>query len=316
VMSCIVTGSGGGLGRYLISELLENTNRVVIGISRKNSRGLLGPSGSRLITIEGDLRDAKFVRDVLSKYAKSTLIHCAANWNGFNLDRDILENNTSVTLNILNNLPNDISRFVYISSAGVYSDGYSTERGSQITATNSYGFSKQISEKLVREYTSYYGRPFTIWRPFHMVSPYEDSTSTGSHICTDFSTRLINEKETIYLDSENWEKRIPLTWVGDIAECIVRYLTSPKMTNQTYNIANSELRSVNEIAVMIMEAALESGLNVKTEQLIYDSQADISKEVIEVDWIDKLNIATGWKAKSDYAATIKNFIAERFQLSR
>lgn len=314
-MTCIVTGSGRGLGRYLIRELLKNTSQKVIGVSRENAQSSASLNCDRLVTVNGDLTDANFVKDVFSKHGKSTVIHCAANWNGFNIDKRILENNTISTLNILNNLPQDVSRFVYISSAGVYSGGYTTENGSQFTSTHSYGFSKQISEKLVREYTSYYDCPFTIWRPFYMVSPYEDSKSAGSHLCTDISTRLIIERETIHLDPKNWQKRIPLTWVGDIAECIVKYLSSKAMVNQTFNIAHSELRSVNEIIVKIMEIAYETGLDVKPEQLVFDDQIKYLKEELKVDWFDKLGLATGWRAKSDYVTTIKNFIEEKYEVA-
>jgi len=315
VKHVIVTGSDGSLGRSIVKSLRHKRPEYKrIRIQRhadtffKNSA-----KNEDEVTYVGDLTDSSFVASVLSLYDNATIIHCAAKWNGINRDTSILENNTVSTLNLVNHLRDDIKRFVLVSSSGVYGDEVDEATPLRVPP-NSYGLSKYVSEKLVLAYASYLGYEFTIWRPFHLVSPYEKVGTDGTHVCTNLAYQLVEQGQTLRLPPHCWKKTIPLTWVVDVADFLVEHLSSTQTRNRVFNIGNAELVSVNEVAIGIVRRAENLGLiNAGTMDRCTDNRTCTNPLI--VNWFERAVQEAGWNARIPPITIIDKFLEKRYGAS-
>ena len=100
--SVLVIGSNGNLGQFITENLRNVSDRLqLVRVEKCTLDKALNPTNTSEKIHFGDLTDRDFVQSVLSMYENSTVIHCAARWNGLNRDSTILSNSRSMTYNSL-----------------------------------------------------------------------------------------------------------------------------------------------------------------------------------------------------------------------
>lgn len=297
----LIIGSEGSLGKFLVKDLSENYEVIRIGRRKqdtpKNYGDFLSPYF--LERIFADHKDIKYV------------IHCAAHWNGFNNDFDIAYNNSSITLNILKHC-NNIKHFVYVSSSGVYDNISKSTETSNINMDSSYRLSKFFSEKLVELKSIESGFTHTIWRPFHIVSPYETYNEGSSHICTNISHKIADQ----YIDIESFSqhKLIPLTWVGDVSDCIVSHMKDSRSFGQIFNIGNNEA-SLWNIACEIIKLSIDFNLISEKSKEAYDEsiyKTPFAESSYSYNKFNKIKKVLGWWPKLSPQETILKFMKVKY----
>lgn len=255
----LLTGASGSLGRCIFS-ILKNAHINVTGTSRSFS--------SDLDYERGDLLDVDFIASLFKKYPITHVIHCASSWSGRNLDPDITINNSISTINLLKNLPLSIKKIVYISSSAVYEGHEIREMNESIdnlSPVSSYGISKLFCENMVKMVSKKIGCMYTIWRPIHIVSPFEVFNHLSSHITTNLFHSIINN---LPVNKMNMDKKIEFTWVGDVAECIVKTINDQRSNNEIFNISSVYKYTIRTLISNLMTEMSRRGFIVNQEEIL------------------------------------------------
>ena len=305
-MQCVLlTGSEGSLGTFVARCLCGNDFKIV-RVGRRQEHNIY-PGGG--LYYKGDLQDKNVLDLIFNNHSIDYVIHCAALWNGFNSDFSIIYNNVSITLNLLNYCKS-IKKFVYISSSGVYENFNEAplEDASLglFRPASAYGLSKLISEELI---VARYDIPFVIFRPFHIVSPEEKYCPGSSHICTDVAHNVIECSRKIKLDVFSKNKRLPLVWVGDIAELIVSSLLDGRYHNNIFNVGNlNEITPFHAVAEVIKIA----------EEMGYVSDGLKNIEIPDLPVFEddlrfrKIESLLGWRAVTTPQDCVRKFMSFKY----
>ena len=303
-MKVLVTGSEGSLMQSVIPYLRDGGCEVR-GVDNFFRHGV-----SRRVRpyefIQGDLIERDLARDVTRGI--DVVIQGAAQIfgvTGFHqVPADILAHDVTLHQNLLwGAKQNGIRRFVYISSSMVY------ERCSTVPSredhTNDmevpwtdYGLSKLVGERLCRAFQVQYDLPFTIWRPFNIITPYEKSEGEPgtSHVFADFIQRIvINPERPMRILGDGNQVRC-FTWIGDVARAIAKHLTTPESENEVFNLGNPCPVTMKELAYMIFDRALRKGLIAEDAPLEFLQLPVFDDDVrIRIPAIEKVSTRLGWK---------------------
>lgn len=300
----LITGSEGALGKFVNRSFRYHFPEYnIIGVDVKNPI-----SNENDEYYYGDLTSDVFVSILLHNIRPDYIVHCAARWNGLNYDESICKDNISMTNNILRHVDKEkIKHFSYLSSSAVYGDSNRYDMEEDLVPNSSYGVSKLTCEKLVKADSERYGFSYTIWRPFHIVSPEEMYNPGSSHICTDFCYKIIDLGQRMQIDFLSDVKKIPLTWVEDVSDCIVKNIGNSSCINQTFNIGTPEMRSVRDVAVEIIIVANTMGLiNWGSNLVIDESDFDMHTG------FNKLSRDIGWTAETLFKESVEKFIDYKY----
>jgi UDP-glucose 4-epimerase len=272
-MKILVTGSEGSLMQAIIPKLLAQGHSVT-GVDNLYRYGKQSNSaGVNYEFIRMDLTDSNKTIDLCCGY---DVVFLAAakiyGVGGFNYYcADILSDDITIQRNVLRScaLHNSTQRVVYISSSMVYETciqdiNYPVTEDlvdDCILPKTEYGVSKLIGERMCQAFKKQYNIDYTIWRPFNIITPHEQSMSEQgfSHVFSDFITNIVDKKlNPLPIIGDGNQIRC-FTWIDDVAEIIATYSTRLKTINQAYNICNVEPMSMRNLAEKIFLQSGQSG---------------------------------------------------------
>jgi len=304
----LVTGSEGSIGQFIVRKIkpyFQNVKIVRVDKFFNNTN----KNYSDNILYLGSLTDLEFCQKLFSENEITHIIHCAAQWNGFNQDVDVLYNNLLSINNLLFAMSSNVKKLVFFSTSGIYEDVDPMESSSIDYPQSSYGVSKLLGEKLVRQFSDNKNFFYTIYRPFHIVSSAENYKKGQSHVCTDMCYRIIECHENINIDELNHDRKIGFTWVEDLVDAIIENLDNDKTNNEIFNIGTSEKHSVKDLVNEILEHANNYKLNSTDLNPFMDSH--VSNDTLDPRF-RKIKDVCGWQAKTTFSDCIKNFISNKY----
>jgi nucleoside-diphosphate-sugar epimerase len=158
------------------------------------------------------------------------------------------------------------------------------------TPTTGYGLSKLIGERMLKEYSLQYGINYVIWRPFSIITPYEqsDSESGISHVFADFIKKIVIDKNKEIEIFGNGEQTRCFTWIDDIAKIIAEQSFSPLTDREIYNVGNEEPTKVIDLAKMIFKLSGRTDAFCPKFVSIYDDDVKYrvpsSAKVAQIGW--------------------------------
>lgn len=301
-MRIVVTGSEGSLMQSVIPKLLARGHEVV-GIDNLYRYG-----------VKSDLagRDYEFFQQDLIDRAKvfeltqgaDAVIHAAAKLYGvlglLHHRADILGDDTAICSNVLQAcVANNISRVVYMSSSMVYDSciqDINVPLVENMTDTcplpkTDYGLGKLVCERMVEAFRQQYGINYTVWRPFNIVSPHEQSMKElgFSHVLPDFVNNILVRKLNPLPIIGNGEQIRCFTWIDDVSNIIADHSFSAASENQVFNVCNVEPTRMKDAARMIYAA-----LGNNPDDLQFETSKDYVHDVkVRVPSIDKLQTLLG-----------------------
>jgi nucleoside-diphosphate-sugar epimerase len=301
-MKIIVTGSEGSLMQTIIPRLLAQ-GHTVVGIDNLYRYGVKSATaGIDYDFYQQDLIDRECVVE-LTKGADA-IIHAAAKLYGvlglLNYRADILGEDTAILGNMLNAcVKNNIPHIVYMSSSMVYDScvqDVTVPLVESMTDTCSlpktdYGLSKLVGERMCEAYRQQYGISYTIWRPFNIVSPHEQSmTEIGfSHVLPDFVNNIVIKQLNPVPIIGNGEQIRCFTWIDDVADIIAEHSFAPGANNQVFNVCNVEPTQMKDAARLVYSF---TGKNPDDLQFI--TTADYAHDVkVRIPSVNKLQQALG-----------------------
>jgi nucleoside-diphosphate-sugar epimerase len=244
----LVTGATGFIGSRVIQSLLERGFRKIrcfarlsSDVSRIEALIAASPAGTQIELLKGNLlsRDdcAAATEDV------KVVLHLAAA-RGEKSIPDAFMNSVVTTRNLLDAAlaSGALRRFVSVSSFSVYSNA---ERAAGVPLDencpmerrperrgDAYSFAKVKQDEIVLDYGRQYGLPYVIVRPGYVYGPGNEPI-TGRVGIGSFGIFL-------HLGGSN---TLPLTFVDNCADAIVRAGLTPGIDGQVFNVVDDDLPS-------------------------------------------------------------------------
>lgn len=315
-MKIVITGSEGGIGRYIATECLRQRPRDEIVRVTRNINFANDP-GYEI----GDLRHHSFVRKVVAD--ADIVIHAAA-WPYDRTDLnirplDIMANDIEATTALLAAIAdrrtfNTGGHVVFLSSATVYEgsdERAPSEEDDRQMPSTVIGLSKAFSEHAIRTWEKQTAGVYTIWRLFNVVTPHEQHEEPG-HIQTDLYRRIFVDHDP-QLQLWDGDRMRCFTWVGDVAKSIVRYLDDERAWGNTFNLGSDEPLTAVELADTMLHVGHELGV------LPDEYNPPITVLATErggqscLPSITKARIALNWKPETSSLACIEQFVKAKLE---
>lgn len=233
-MNAAVTGATGFLGRALLPVLAPQFDQIRALVRRADDEPLIRKLGAT--PIHGDLIIPGGC-DGLARVG-DVLFHAAARVELLGTRSDFFATTVEGTRRLLDAaLPLGLARFVYISSAAVYSLSHAgpavraDRTPTRPAAYNYYGQAKLAAETLVRAECERAGCPWTILRLGFLYGP------GNRGMVTHFLPML--DRKLVYVIG-NGKNRIAALYVDDAARAVLLAGTHPSAAGRVYDVANDE----------------------------------------------------------------------------
>jgi len=305
-MKVLVTGSEGSLMRWVIPRLVEAGHEVT-GVDNFFRYGREERERPYEF-VEGDLTDEALVKDLLRD--KDTIIQAAARIfgvKGFHkYPADILNRDLMLHQHILWHAKNaDVGKVVYISSSMVYErcetvPSREEDVDEQRVPYTDYGLSKLVGERLCRAHGEQYGLDYTIWRPFNIITPFEEAEGEQgiAHVFADFMQRLLVEKKNPMPILGDGEQIRCFTWIDDVASAIANHIDDPRTSRESFNLGNPTPTKMRELAEKIFALGKKRGFDIPSDTLRFKHLPIYEDDVrLRVPSIEKAKSVLGWEPK-------------------
>ena len=282
----LITGGAGLIGSHIADRLiLEGYEEIVVldNFTRGRRQNLESASASgRLSFVEGDVRDAKLVRDVTEGIdivfheAAIRITQCAEDPR---LAHDVL---ATGTFNILEAaVAAQVKRVVYASSASIYgqAEEFPTTEGHHGYGNRTiYGAIKLYGEGLLRSFYEMYGLDYVALRYFNVYGPRMDAFGVYTEVMIRWMERLAAGKPCLILGDGS--QTMDFVFVDDIARANTMAAKS-SITDDVINVASGVETSLTQLAetlgrVMGVNLSPEYGPARKATP-VWRRLADVSK---------------------------------------
>lgn len=279
----LVTGGAGFIGSHVIDRLVGEGTQVTAldNFSSGNAKNLASQVGLGLGRLfEGDIRDRSKVNEVLQGVEKVVHLAAMADHEACLRNPELAnEVNAKGTLALLEGArKNDVTRFVYASSAALYGEPRKLpiSEGAELTPLAPYGVSKLAGERYCFDFMKDYGLKVICLRFFNVFGP-RQTARQYSGVVTEFMKNL-SKGQPPAIHGDGLQSR-DFVNIKDIVEAIILALDS-KGAKGVYNIATGKETTINELADTLIKISNQSVNAVHVSARSGDirrSVADISK---------------------------------------
>jgi len=279
----LICGSEGSLMQAVIPYLVKNGHKV-IGVDSFFRYGKIRRKKNYKF-INGDLCNRDFVEKIFKKNKIDFVIQAAARIfgvRGFHkYPADILAYDILLHQNILwSAKKHKIKRVIYTSSSMVYErakniPSQEKDVNNMLIPLTDYGLSKLVGERLSVAFYKQYGLPYTIWRPFNIITPFEKGEKEPgiSHVFADFLRKILIERQNPVEILGDGKQIRSFTWVYEIAEAIASHSFEETTKCKIFNLGQhnkkgkAEAITMNELAQKIFDKGKGCGIIHKNKKL-------------------------------------------------
>jgi UDP-glucose 4-epimerase len=320
-MKILLCGSEGSLGQALITELVKAGHEIVGVDNLMRHQKRPHRTKQRYVFYKGDLTSLYECTKINELHGPfDAVIQGAARiWGvgGFNADcANILIDDTRLNGNVLE-IFGYVKRFVFISSSMVYERAVQSlklpVKESQIdlniapAPNTEYGLSKYVNERMVIANEKQHGTPYTIWRPFNIITPYEKAEKEigYSHVFADYLENILVRKvESLPIIGDGQQIRC-FTWIDEVAYAIANFSFLPESKNDTFNIGNPEPIRMIDLAHMIVDIGHEKKM-LTNNTLSYYTAKNYQNDVrVRVPDISKLQEKFNWRPRQTTEESVR-----------
>jgi dTDP-glucose 4,6-dehydratase len=309
VKRVLVTGGAGFIPSNFIRWLLAHTPWEVVSLDALTYAGNVENladvmSHERLSFVEGDIRDAELVHDVVAEvdvivnaaaesHVEKSILHGGSEFVRTNVE------GTQILLDAIRDAP--VERFVLISSSEVYGTAERAPMDEEhpLNPRSPYAATKAGADRLAYSYFVTYGLPIVIVRPFNNYGPRQHPEKVVPRFITH---ALQDEPLTIHGDghaTRDW------LYVDDDAEAIAALIDAPvdDVAGEVLNVATGVDISVEEIADAVL-AALRKPASLKTH--VSERPGQVDRHIGSTEKIARL---TGWRARTSFEDGLARTVA-------
>lgn len=262
----LITGSEGNIGCYLVAAVRSRYPEwTVLRVKNGSGRPFFDSLSGCYV---GDLRDQEMCELIFGSNVVDYVVHAAStSYSHAGYKRypfSVLYNDCAITFNLLRHTKT-VKKFIFISSALAYEHASDSLLTEDMTArlpapTSSYGVAKHLGEQAVQQASLEHGMPYTIWRPFNVVSPLESTAGEGRHVFVDFYRRIFIERVTEFGIFGSGKQVRCFIWVEEAVRCIVDALEDEATNNQVINLARDEPISLVQLKDLLVKIGKEMGV--------------------------------------------------------
>lgn len=275
-MRVTISGSNGFIGKHLVRTLLS---KGIVPFELNRSNGF-------------DLSNSEFLTDVPEF---DLFIHLAANSfvpDSYSHPKLFYYNNFVSTLNALELCRKYNARMIILSSY-VYGHPVSLPIAEDhpLDSANPYAETKIISERLARAYNRDFGVPITIFRPFNIYGPDQNSNFLLPLIIDQIKSGKVSLKDS--------RPKRDYIHVKDVVNAIILASESSCEGFNIYNLGGGISYSIPDV-VDIIRSILGQDIPFYVEfseerrpNEILDTIAEISKARRELNWEPSISLRTG-----------------------
>jgi UDP-glucose 4-epimerase len=181
----LVTGGAGYIGAHVCRELIKAGHGVTVIDNLSTGKRENIPAEVKFL--EGDVKDANFLRDVFSANEIYAVVHMAADIEveeSVRAPEKYLQNNTLNTVQLLN-IMNEygVRNIIFSSTAAVYGEQEEmpVKETARLRPNNPYGYSKLMAEKMIKYYSNYLGFRSVVFRYFNACGCDFDGQVRATH---------------------------------------------------------------------------------------------------------------------------------------
>jgi len=299
----LVTGAAGFIGSHVVDECLALGMEVVA--TDDLSGGFRENVAAEARWIEGDLRDADFVRSLwsdgrydhvyhLGAYAAEGLSHFIRAYN--------YRNNLEATVNLVNQaILNDCERFVFTSSIAVYGAGQVPMTEDQVPQPEDpYGIAKYAAELDLRAAHEMFGLDWIVFRPHNVYGERQNIADPYRNVIGIFMNNVLRGR-SMPVFGDGLQTRA-FSHIADVAPVIAQSPLVERATNEVFNIGADTPYTILELAREIAEAF---GVEPEVEHLparneVVHAFSDHAKVRDVFDPPEPLDLRTGIRRMADW----------------
>jgi nucleoside-diphosphate-sugar epimerase len=243
----LVTGGSGFIGSHVVDRLLERGAREVVVFDKVVRRENLELSGKRVTVVEGDVTDARAVRE--ASEGADGVFHMAVLPLGPSVQNPRLAHDVNVggSLNVFEAARDaGIEKVVYSSASSVYGDTEeTTDESHPLNTRTMYGATKLAGELYLRAFNDAYGLPYVTLRYMNVYGPRQE----GGLVMGVTRRLLAGEAPTLQGDGS---QSFDFVHVRDVADANVHAMASD-VSDETFNVGSGGEASVREVAEKLIE---------------------------------------------------------------
>lgn len=251
----LVTGAAGFMGSHVADACLELGMQVVA--TDDLSGGFLENVPGEAKWLEGDLRDAEFVRSLwddgpydyvyhLAAYAAEGLSHFIRAYN--------YRTNLEASVNLINNaVRGKTTRFVFTSSIAVYGAGQLPMREDLAPQPEDpYGVSKYAVELDLAAAQHMFGLDYTVFRPHNVYGERQNISDRYRNVIGIFMNNVM-QGLPMPVYGDGLQSRA-FSHIADVAPLIARAPLVDGTRNEVFNVGADEAYTILELGRRIAEA--------------------------------------------------------------
>ncbi len=293
-MKIIITGGLGYLGGRLADLLIKNNHDIILLTRQKKVNSKL-KGKAKIILV-----DWNSLQKIESNFKNVDCIIHAASMNATDCEKDPIfaeKFNTEATESLIQlSIKHGIKKFIYISTAHVYSNFLKGEisEDSPTLNTHPYALTKQKAEAHVLNYSSKKLINGLVLRLSNAFGPPVDiNTNCWSLVLNDVAKQLVTNNKSI-INSSGRQRRDFIT-MTDACRAILHLLHKDDLKYFIYNIGGEWSPQIKEIIIILVKR-YEFLFNIKPDMIFLDS---IIENFAPLKYnIERLKL-TGFKPQSD-----------------
>ncbi len=305
-MKILITGGAGFIGSNLVEKLAEKNELIVID----------NLSGGRKEFIEPFLDKVKFYKvDLLNNVndyfsGVEEVWHLAADPSVKDSSIETFFRDLEITKNVLEaSRKNKVKRIFFTSSSTVYGESkLNTPENCETKPISFYGATKLACESLISNYCSLYKIQGFLFRLANIIG----KNSTHG-VIYDFVRKLSKNKEELKILGDGKQTKSYLS----VSDCINGMLMARDKAKEKINIFNLGSRdktNVKEIAEIVVEEMISSGLLQKKPKFKFTGgvdngkgwEGDVKEMLLDISKLEKL----GFKPRSSSKEAVREAVRE------
>ena len=254
----LITGGAGLIGSHIADLLVaEGIPELVIldNFVRGRRENLAwAMSNGRVTVVEGDIRDAKLLRevtegiDLIFHQAAIRITQCAEE------PRLAIEVLADGTFNVLEAaVASKVKKVVAASSASVYGlaeEFPTTEKHHPYNNRTLYGAAKVFNEGLLRSFNEMYGLNYVALRYFNVYGPRMDVYGAYTEVLIRWMERIVDGKRPLILG--DGKQTMDFIYVDDIARANI-LAAKANISDAVFNVASGTETSLNDLATSLLK---------------------------------------------------------------